>query len=87
MQRDFRTAALTPADRALLEFAERLTLQPASMGRADVEALRRHGFDDDAVADAVNVTALFALYNRLADGLGVEPEPDHAPEPCRDDER
>ena len=34
------------------------------------------GFDDDAVHDVVQVTALFAYYNRLADGLGIDLEPE-----------
>ena len=42
----------------------------------DVAALRRHGFDDAAIHDAVQVVALFAYYNRLADCLGIDPEPD-----------
>lgn len=69
----------------MLEFAVRLTRAPLAIGAEDVAALRRHGFDDDAVADVVNVTALFAMYNRLADGLGVDPEPEHAGEGAGDD--
>jgi alkylhydroperoxidase family enzyme len=32
------------------------------------------GFDDTAIHDIVQVTAMFNYYNRLADGLGLEPE-------------
>jgi alkylhydroperoxidase family enzyme len=42
---------------------------------ADVQALRAAGFDDAAVHDIVQITALFNYYNRLADGLGIDPEP------------
>lgn len=62
----------------MLDFVTRLTLEPAAMRRADVEDLHRHGFDDAAVHDIVQVTGLFAYYNRLAEGLGVEPEDDFA---------
>lgn len=63
----------------MLGFARKLTLSPAEMQEQDLERLRRHGFDDDAIADIVNVTAMFALYNRLAEGLGVDDEPEFPP--------
>lgn len=80
---DYRGADLAPADRAMLDFAVKLTRTPEAMGRADVEELRRHGLDDAAIHDVVQVTALFAYYNRLADGLGVDLEPDFDPAPPR----
>jgi len=46
------------------------------MEKADVEALRQLGFSDGAIHDAVQVAALFAYYNRLADGLGIGDEPE-----------
>jgi uncharacterized peroxidase-related enzyme len=71
---DWRSAPLSPADRALAEHAARLTHEPAAMRQADVEALRRHGFDDRAIHDAVQVAAYFNYINRVADALGIEPE-------------
>ncbi len=44
------------------------------MCAADLSTLRRHGFDDRAIHDAVQVISLFNYYARVADGLGVEPE-------------
>jgi uncharacterized peroxidase-related enzyme len=69
-------AGMSAADRAMLDFAVKLTHTPAAMTEADVETLRSHGFNDTAIHDIVQVTALFAYYNRLADGLGIEDEPD-----------
>lgn len=60
----------------MLDFAARLTESPAAVSEDDLESLRRHGFDDGAIHDIVQVTALFNYYNRLGDGLGVDPEPD-----------
>jgi len=71
---DWRSAPLSPADRALAEDAARLTHQPASMSAADLDALRRHGFSDRALHDAVQVISYFNYVNRVADALGVEPE-------------
>jgi len=72
---DYREATLTAADRAMLDFAVKLARGPESMRRDDVEHLRAAGFDDVAIHDVVQVTALFSYYNRLADGLGIDPEP------------
>ncbi len=44
------------------------------MSRDDIEALRRHGFDDRAIHDATHVIAYFNYINRIADGLHVEQE-------------
>lgn len=73
---NYRTADLAPADRGMLEFAEKLTRKPPSMNAGDIAQLRRLGFDDAAIHDIVQVTALFNYYDRLADGLGVDPEPE-----------
>jgi len=60
----------------MLEFVVKLTLEPQKMSSADLDALRASGFDDFAISDIVQITGLFAYYNRLADGLGVDEEPE-----------
>jgi uncharacterized peroxidase-related enzyme len=72
------TADLTPADRAMLDYAEKLTDAPGEIEEADVDSLREHGFDDRAIHDICAITAYYAFVNRMADGLGVELEPDRA---------
>ncbi len=67
--------SITEADRAMLDFAVKLAREPRSMTKDDVEALRAAGFSDTAVHDIVQITGFFAYYNRLADGLGIDPEP------------
>ncbi len=76
LETDYRTAALTAADRGMLDFAVKLTRTPGEMTRGDVDALRQAGFGDAAIHDIVQVAGLFNYYNRLADGLGIEPEPE-----------
>lgn len=73
---DYRRARLDSRDRVMLDFAVKLTEAPASVTPADVEALRAVGFDDPAVHDIVQVAALFNYYDRLADGLGIDMEPE-----------
>jgi len=72
--RDYTRAQVSAADRALLDYAVKLTRQPWSMKREDVDALRAAGFSDAAILDANLVTGYYAFVNRLADGLGVELE-------------
>lgn len=74
MAADYRRAPLAPADLAMLAFAERLTRAPWASGPDAVDELRRHGFDDRDIHDIVQVAAYFNYINRIADGLGVEPE-------------
>jgi uncharacterized peroxidase-related enzyme len=72
--RDWRTAPLPASDRALCEFAVKLTHDQRHATPTDLDALRTHGFDDRAIHDAVQVTAYFNYITRVADALGVEPE-------------
>lgn len=69
-------AAPTPRLRALLQFAERLALDPAHFEEQHLEPLRECGLDDRAIHDAAQVVSYFSYINRIADGLGVDLEPD-----------
>ncbi len=69
-------AAHTPRLRALLQYAERLTLSPASTTADHLEPMRAAGLDDVAIHDAAQAAAYFAYINRIADGLGVDLEPE-----------
>lgn len=46
------------------------------MSREDVEQLRAEGLSDRSILDAVEVIAYFNYINRVADALGIEPEPE-----------
>jgi len=78
VQSDYRqalpAAEMTAADRAMLDFAVKLTRDSRAATRQDIEALRAAGFSDTAIHDIVQITGFFAYYNRLADGLGIDPE-------------
>ncbi len=41
-----------------------------------LDGLRRHGFRDEDILDAVHIIGFFNYYTRLADALGVDPEPE-----------
>lgn len=61
---------------ALLAVAVKLTRQPEAMVESDVATLRAIGLRDAGVHDAVAVTAYFNFVNRMAQGLGIELEPE-----------
>jgi alkylhydroperoxidase family enzyme len=65
---------LSAREVALLGYADALTLSPASIRTAHVDALRTAGCDDRTIHDACAIVAYFAFVNRIADGLGVEVE-------------
>ncbi|MDE2929354.1 MAG: peroxidase-related enzyme [Chloroflexota bacterium] len=71
VMRDFRTAPLAAADRALLEYAAKLTTTPAAVEESDVERLRHLGLSDAAIVEIATQTALFNYLNRVIQGLGL----------------
>ena len=71
---DWQSAPLSDRDRALCEYAAKLTHHQDQMTPDDLDRLREQGFDDVGIHDAVQIIALFNYYTRLADGLGVEAE-------------
>ena len=75
IQIDYRTAGLCDEDRALLDYAVKLTQAPSSVTQEDTYAFHRHGFSDEAIVDAVHCIGYFCFINRVLDGLGVVPEP------------
>jgi uncharacterized peroxidase-related enzyme len=71
---DYTRAPLSEADRAMLDYAAKLTLTPSQMREADVQRLRDAGFSDRAILDIAQIVAYYAYVNRIADGLGVSLE-------------
>jgi uncharacterized peroxidase-related enzyme len=62
--------------RALCDFAVKLTRAPAAVGREDVDQLRAAGWNDVAIHDAIQVIAYFNYINRIAEAVGIGPEPE-----------
>ncbi len=74
LKRDYRKAPISSADRAMLDYAVKLTKAPWEMAQEDVDKLRGEGFSDGAILDINQITGYYNFVNRLADGLGVELE-------------
>ena len=66
-------ARLEPKERAMLDFAVKLTEASAACTEQDVEALRDAGWSDEEIMDIAQVAAMFNFTNRLASGLGWLP--------------
>ena len=76
MSADWRTADLSARSRAILAYAEKLTLSPADVDSDDLSPMREAGLTDEGILHACEVTSYFNFVNRMADGLGVPLEPD-----------
>jgi len=77
MVMNYRVAPLEPRQRAMLDYAWKLTEAPREIGEADRQALRDAGFTDADIFDITDVTAFFNYTNRMAHGLDMMPNPDY----------
>jgi len=69
---DLLGAPITDAERQLLEFVSLLTKHAYRATAEDVQRLRDVGWNDEQIAEAVYITALFAMFNRVADAFGLK---------------
>jgi uncharacterized peroxidase-related enzyme len=74
VKEDYVRVPLSDGDRAMLDYAAKLTRTPHDVTEEDVEALRERGFSDRAILDVAQITAYFAFATRMAEGLGVSLE-------------
>jgi AhpD family alkylhydroperoxidase len=72
-----RTAPVTKRQRAMLEFAHRLTVTPAEVGDEDRAGLRRAGLSDRAIWDLASVVGFFNFTNRLATAVDMRPNAEY----------
>ena len=70
---NYREADITPRQKAMLDFAMKVSRHSAQIANADFEALRGQGFSDDDIWDIAAISALFALSNRMANFTGMRP--------------
>lgn len=70
---NYAKAPITPRQKAMLDFAVKLAVDPGSVGEADHAALAREGLSQDDIWDVAAITGLFALSNRLASAADIRP--------------
>jgi uncharacterized peroxidase-related enzyme len=68
-----RKADITERQKAMLDFALKVSRAADEIGEADFAALRAHGFDDEDIWDIGAITALFGLSNRMANLMSLQP--------------
>jgi uncharacterized peroxidase-related enzyme len=70
---NYRAADLTPRQRAMLDFAVKITRASDTCADEDIEALRAHGFGDEDIMDIIQTAAFFNYSNRVASALELRP--------------
>jgi len=70
---NYRKADITARQRAMLDFAVKVSQQSAAVDEDDYARLREHGFADEDIWDIGAISAFFCLSNRLANLIGMRP--------------
>jgi uncharacterized peroxidase-related enzyme len=70
---NYRAARLTKRQRAMLDFAVKLTIEPWTIEESDREPMRRAGFSDRDIWDIAAVAAFYNMTNRLASATDMRP--------------
>ena len=70
---NYRKADITPRQRAMLDFAMKVSMRAYEVGDADIEELKRHDFTEEDTWDIAAIAAFFGLSNRLANVTSMRP--------------
>src|SRR3979411_1273156 len=70
---NYRKADITPRQRAMLDFAMKVSRAAEEVSEQDFAEASRHGFSDDDIWDIAAVSAFFALSTRMANVTGMRP--------------
>ncbi len=70
---NYHKADITAREKAMLDFAIKVSQDSRSINDNDREKLKKHGFSDDDIWDIVAITAFFGMSNRLANSLSIRP--------------
>ncbi len=70
---NYRRASITPKERAMLDYAVKITEASHTIDESDIAALRKAGWTDEDIADIAETAATFNFSNRMANALGWVP--------------
>jgi uncharacterized peroxidase-related enzyme len=70
---NYRKADITPKQRAMLDFAMKVSRSAETIGEQDFAEISGHGFSDDDIWDITAISAFFALSNRMANVTNMKP--------------
>ena len=71
---NYREADITPRQKAMIDFAMKVTTDSHAIEQADFDTLKDHGFSDEDIWDIAAITAFFNLSNRMMNFLAVRPD-------------
>jgi uncharacterized peroxidase-related enzyme len=70
---NYRKADITPRQRAMLDFAMKVSAEAHKISERDFSEIASHGFTDDDIWDIAAISAFFALSNRMANVTAMRP--------------
>jgi uncharacterized peroxidase-related enzyme len=70
---NYRKADITPRQRAMLDFAMKVSREAHLISEADFAGIAGHGFSDDDIWDIAAISSFFALSNRMANVTAMRP--------------
>jgi len=70
---NYRKADITPRQRAMLDFAMKVSRNAETISESDFGEISSHGFSDDDIWDIAAIAAFFALSNRIANVTAMRP--------------
>lgn len=74
---NYRVAPLEPRQRAMLDFAWKLTSEPWTVGEPDRQALRDAGFGEEEIFDIADTVGFYNMSNRVASAVDMMPNRDY----------
>ena len=77
MVMNYRVADISARERAMLDFAVKVTKASATIEEDDRQALRDQGFSDRDIFDIASVAGFFNMTNRVASATGMQPNPEY----------
>ncbi len=70
---NYRKADITERQKAMLDFAMKVSQSAHLVGEADFDGLKAHGFSEDDAWDIAGISAFFGMSNRLANVTSMRP--------------
>jgi len=73
---NYRKADITERQKTMIDFAITVSQHAQTVGEADFDRLKAHGFDEEDIWDIAAISAFFGLSNRVANVSGMMPNPE-----------
>ncbi|KRW95147.1 peroxidase-related enzyme [Paracoccus sp. MKU1] len=70
---NYRKAGITPRQKAMIDFAVKVSQRAQEVGEDDLQALKSHGFTEEDAWDIAAISAFFGMSNRLANVTSMRP--------------